>query len=324
MAESWRDLPELDPRVPDVHPVVLATALAAGYAALCGAYIVFSGRVAARVSESVPQLASIELFKGLGFVAATALSFFAFAWWLLHRLALRQRLVQSQQRALLAKDRRALTGLFAASVAHDINNVLVVANAHLAELGPSATPERRERSHEALREALTHLAALSKRLVTLERGYDTDHREPVDLVRLARETVEFARRHPAVHGCRVSVSAVRPLVVRGHAVTLGRVILNLLLNAAEATGGKGRIEIRVLADGDGVRLEMHDDGPGVPADLRERLFDGMVTTKPDGSGLGLLSMRVAAIEHSGRVALAASDLGGANFQLWLPTEPAPR
>ena len=324
MTEGWRAEPVGDTGELPVRPALLAVALAAGYALLCGAYIVLSGRLAARASSDVSELANIELLKGLSFVASTALLFFGFAWWLLHRLASRQRLVHRQQQALLAQDRRSLAGLFAASIAHDINNILIVANAHLDQLGPTAAPERSAPAQEALRESLAHLAALSKRLMALERGYSSEKREPVDLVKLARETVEFARRHPGVRGCRVSVFAVRPLVIRGLAVTLGRVLLNLLLNAADATGGRGRIEIRVLAEGEGVRLEVHDDGPGVPADLRERIFEGLVTTKPGGSGLGLLSMRVAAFEHGGRIALTESDLGGACFQMWLPAEPSPR
>jgi two-component system sensor histidine kinase HydH len=324
MTEGWQTRPGDDAGELPIRPALLAVTLAAGYALLCGAYIVLSGRLAARASSDVSELANIELLKGLGFVLSTALLFFGFVWWLLQRLASRQRLVYRQQQALVAQDRRSLAGLFAASIAHDINNILIVANAHLDQTAPSAAPERSAASREALRESLAHLAALSKRLMALERGYSSEPREPVDLVKLSRETVEFAKRHPLVRGCRISVSAVRPLVIRGHTVTLGRVILNLVLNAAEATGGRGRIEIRVLAEGEGVRLEVHDDGPGVTADLRERIFEGLVTTKPSGSGLGLLSMRVAAFEHGGRIALTESDLGGACFQMWLPAEPPPR
>ena len=324
MAERFPGDQPLAGDEPQIRPAALATGLAAGYALLCGAYIVLSGRVALRVSADALELANLELLKGLVFVGATALVFFGFAWWLLHRLAARQRVVLRQQRALLAQDRRALTGLFAASIAHDINNVLVVANSHLADVALGIAAERRSAALEALREAHAHLAALSKRLVALERAPGSEGRQPVDLVRLARETVEFAKRHPSVRRCRISVSAVRPLVVRAHAATLSRVILNLLINAADATGGRGRIEIRVLAEGDGVRLEVHDDGTGVAADLREHIFDGLVTTKPDGSGLGLLSLRVAAVEHGGRIALGDSDLGGACFKLWLPCEPEPR
>lgn len=300
------------------HPVVLAVVLAGVYALLCGSYIVVSGRAAARVAEDVPDLAHIELLKGLGFVAATALVFFGVAWLLLHRLAVRQRLVQRQQRALLVADRRALAGLFAAAVAHDINDVLSVANAHVQQLVGDPAAERRALALDALRGALANLAALAQRMVALERGQGVEKREPVDLARVARETVEFASRHPRVRGCRVSVSSARPVVVRGSDVALGRVALNLILNAADATQGKGRIDLRVVGDGEAAHLEVHDDGPGVPAELREHLFDGFVTTKPDGSGLGLLSVRTTLAEHGGSVELRDSDLGGACFAVSLP------
>ena len=321
--EAWQPGEAPDGDEPDLHPVVLALVLSAIYGLLCASYIVLSGRVAADRATDVPDLAQIELLKGLGFVAATALVFFGLAWLLLRRLAARQRLVRAQRRALLAADRRALTGLFCASVAHDINNILTVANAHVEQLGPQGAPERRDRALAAVRGALADLGGLAKRMVALERGQGEERREPVDLARVARETVAFAARHPRVRSCRVSVAAVRPIVVRANAVALGRVVLNLLLNAADATGGKGRIEVRVLADGETARLEVHDDGPGVAPELRDRIFDGFITTKPDGSGLGLLSVRVTVAEHGGSVALGESDLGGALFAVSLPAEPPP-
>ena len=321
MTEGWR--PDEPDDADELHPVFLALVFAAAYALLCGSYIVLSGRVAARAAADVSDLAQIELLKGLGFVAATALVFFVLSWLLLRRLAARQRLVLRQQRALLAADRRALAGVFCAAVAHDINNVLTVASAQVEHLGAQAAPERRSAALEAVRGALGQLTALAKRMVALERNPGQGRHEPVDLVRVARETVDFARRHPRVKGCQVSVSAVRPLVVRGHAVELGRVVLNLLLNAADATAGKGRIDVRVLSDGPNARLEVHDDGPGVPSELREHIFEGFLTTKPEGSGLGLLSVRVAVAEHGGSVALRDSDLGGACFSVTLPAEPPP-
>jgi signal transduction histidine kinase len=320
MTEGWR--PDEPDDADGLHPVLLALVFAAVYALLCGSYIVLSGRVAARAATDVSDLAQIELLKGLGFVAATALVFFAVSWLLLRRLAARQRLVLRQQRALLAADRRALAGVFCGAVAHDINNVLTVASAQVEHLGAQA-PERRSAALEAVRGSLGQLTALAKRMVALERTHGEERREPVDLVRVARETVDFARRHPQVKSCQVSVSAVRPIVVRGHAVELGRVVLNLLLNAADATDGKGRIDVRVLSDGPNARLEVHDDGPGVAPELREHIFEGFLTTKPEGSGLGLLSVRVTVAEHGGSVALRDSDLGGACFSVTLPAEPPP-
>jgi len=318
MAEGWQPDAEADDDGP--HPALLATLFAGVYALLCGAYIVLSGRWAARAAGDVSALAAIEQWKGLGFVAATALLFFGLAWWMLHRLAARQRLIQRQRRALVAGERRALAGVFAASVAHDINNVLTVASAHVERLAPEAPAERRPRSYDAVRSALADLGALAQRLVALARGHAGDEakREPLDLARLVRDTVEFARRHARVRGCQVSVSAPSSVEMRGNAVALRRLLLNLLLNAADATGGKGRIDVRLAAEGEGVLLEVHDDGPGVPPELRERLFEGLQTTKPDGSGLGLLSVRVTACEHGGRVGVSDSELGGACFAVWIP------
>jgi signal transduction histidine kinase len=320
MAEGWQSAPEPDEDASAVRPVVLSLLLAAGYAVLCGAYIVVSGRAAAHAAANVPQLADIELVKGLGFVAATGFLFFGFAWLLLHRLAQRERALARQRSALLASDRRALAGVFASAVAHDINNVLTVANAYLAQLAPEAPPERRARSLEVVRRAFADLAALAKRLVSLERGQQPERRERLDLAMLARESVTFARRHSRLRGCRIELVAAEPVRVWANATAVRRVVLNLLLNAGDATGGKGRIEVRVLAEGGGARLEVDDDGPGVPPELRERIFEGFLTTKPEGSGLGLLSVRVTAEEHGGRVALAESALGGACFQIWLPGE----
>jgi two-component system sensor histidine kinase HydH len=320
MENAWQPGDDPDGDEPGVRPLVLALALATVYALLCGSYIVLSGRIVAERASDVGDLAQMELLKGLGFVASTALVFFAFAWFLLRRLAARQRVVLAQRRALVVADRRALAGLFCASVAHDINNVLTVANGQLEQLGPHGAPERRGPALEAVRGALGNLAALVKRLVSLQRAGGEEAREPVDLVRVARETAAFAARHPRVRGCRVSVAAVRPVVVRANATALGRVVLNLLLNAAEATNGKGDIEVRVFAEGANARLEVHDDGPGVPAELRERVLAGFFTTKPEGSGLGLLSVRVSAAEHGGSLVLGDSDLGGAVFAVTLPAE----
>jgi len=111
MAEGWQTEAVDDASELPLRPLVLAVILASGYALLCGTYIVLSGRLAARVSSDVTELASIELLKGLGFVAATGLLFFGFAWWLLRRLASRQRLVQRQQQALVAQNRRSLAVL---------------------------------------------------------------------------------------------------------------------------------------------------------------------------------------------------------------------
>ena len=89
MENAWQPADDPDGDEPAVRPLVLALALATGYALLCGSYIVLSGRAVAERASDVGDLAHMEQLKGLGFVASTALVFFAFAWFLLRRLAAR-------------------------------------------------------------------------------------------------------------------------------------------------------------------------------------------------------------------------------------------
>ncbi len=99
---------------------------------------------------------------------------------------------------------------------------------------------------------------------------------------------------------------------------LTQVLVNLVKNAEEAmTGRSGAIHVRVLV-GDEVKLEVEDEGPGIPAELRDRLFEPYVTTKPQGTGLGLpIALRIIQ-EHGGRLEVADGRSGGALFRVSLP------
>jgi signal transduction histidine kinase len=112
-------------------------------------------------------------------------------------------------------------------------------------------------------------------------------------------------------------------VVRAVESLLARMIFNLILNAAEATGKGGKIEIRLRRAESMVCLEVHDNGPGIPVDMRQKVFDPFYTSKPNGTGLGLLSVRMCAVEHHGTVTVTDSDLGGACFIVTLPAAEPP-
>ena len=99
---------------------------------------------------------------------------------------------------------------------------------------------------------------------------------------------------------------------------IDQVLINLLLNAADATGGQGHLEVRLRVVGDEARLEVHDDGKGLPEGMEAQLFQPFATTKPHGTGLGLVSVRECALAHGGRVEYARSPLGGAAFSVCLP------
>ena len=99
---------------------------------------------------------------------------------------------------------------------------------------------------------------------------------------------------------------------------LQRVLANLVTNAVDATGGGGRVEVRVGRDENNVWIEVADDGPGISPSEKERIFDPLYTTKPTGVGLGLALSRRYAEGNGGTLSVTDSDAGGACFRLTLP------
>ncbi len=106
---------------------------------------------------------------------------------------------------------------------------------------------------------------------------------------------------------------------------LNQVWTNLLDNAADALGGKGTITIRTRAEGaDWVVVEVEDNGPGIPREIQDRVFDAFFTTKPPGKGTGLgleISWRIVVDRHRGEMKLQSRP-GSTVFQVWLPRSPA--
>ena len=75
---------------------------------------------------------------------------------------------------------------------------------------------------------------------------------------------------------------------------------------------------RLHREGDAFLLDVDDDGPGIPSEMREQIFDPYVTTKTDGTGLGLSIVKKIVIEHHGTIAASESPLGGARLRVRLP------
>jgi signal transduction histidine kinase len=147
--------------------------------------------------------------------------------------------------------------------------------------------------------------------VDVRRGLDDtltilDHKVPAG-VRIVRE---YAPDLPAIHA---------------YGGQLNQVWTNLLDNAIDAVGDEGRVAVRAYGDGDGdgVVVEITDDGPGIPADLQGRVFDPFVTTKPPGQGTGLglnISHQIVTGVHGGRLTVRSRP-GETVFTVRLPVRP---
>ena len=130
---------------------------------------------------------------------------------------------------------------------------------------------------------------------------------------------------PTIGERELRIEGDRALPVDGNPDELHRVVLNLLDNAARHTPPGTTIELRLRTAGGDAVVEVVDDGPGVPAELHEQIFERFVrgegpadTAVGGGSGLGLAIVRAVAVSHGGRAEVGESEAGGGLFRIRLP------
>jgi two-component system, OmpR family, sensor kinase len=150
-------------------------------------------------------------------------------------------------------------------------------------------------------------------------------RVPVDLAAVAREAAGEARALSEEHPLALDLR--EPVVVNGAADDLHRLAGNLVENALLHTPAGTPVTVSVRREGGSAVLEVADRGPGVPAELRGRIFERFSRGRGDrapsgGSGLGLAIVKAVADAHGGRVQLHEADGGGARFVVWLPATVA--
>lgn len=299
-----------------------AALIAAGYAVVAGAYITLSTEYLGHLSLGVADVVQLELVKGLAFVVVTSTLLAVVLGAMLQR---RDRLREVLLRRSAALSRgQAESGLRTAvrAVAHDMKNMLMALEATHAELaGAEGPPARHREALDDMGQAIARLRSQTGDLLEQARGTARPFEpEDVDVASLVHEVARMARLFAPRGKSRIHVSARRGSRVRADRRSLQMALLNLMVNAIDATGERGHVWIRVEGT-DPVRIIVADQGPGVPAHLRDRVFDPFYTTKHGGTGLGLPVVRAVADELRGRIEVADAPAGGAEFRLSLPAAP---
>ena len=226
------------------------------------------------------------------------------------RTALREMataLEQGRAREIEAERLRAFRET-ARRVAHEMRNPLTPIRLAVAQLSRSAAP--------AQQEAIDVLVAESGRLEQLAREFTEFGRlpeGPAAQVDLAELLTDLARTSvPPTMQVALALDPGLPTLL-GHYDPLRRAFGNIIRNAVEASDGQGMIELAARPEGGAVMIEFGDHGPGVPADLVDRLFDPYVTGKSGGTGLGLALAKQTIEMHGGTIAVRATPGGGATF-----------
>jgi signal transduction histidine kinase len=134
------------------------------------------------------------------------------------------------------------------------------------------------------------------------------------------DVVSIVKRDPSAQSIEIGIEG-NDLSASVDAEMVRATVLNLLLNAAQATAGKGRILVTLgQSDGRAV-IEVRDSGPGIPVEIRDRVFEPFFTTKARGGGLGLPIARRTAELHGGTLSYDCPADGGTIVTLTLPVTP---
>ena len=221
-------------------------------------------------------------------------------------------------------DRMQSLGVLAGGIAHDFNNNLAAIDASLACI--AAVPESPEhRAIDIASQASAAAAQLTKQLMTYARG-GKPVRRPTELQELLDLAVDLATSGSPVT-VEADIASGLP-AVDVDAGQMTQVFSNIILNAVQALGDGGRIQITATGcagaseDERGVRITITDNGPGFSRGDLSRVFEPYYSTRDDGHGLGLTTCYFVVDSHGGRIEAANSPSGGGQITIWLPVTTA--
>lgn len=229
--------------------------------------------------------------------------------------------MQAMQEQLLRSERLAAIGQLAAGVSHEIDNPVGIILGHaelLLEDMPEEDPLREDVS--AIIEECRRCKRITGGLLGFARSAE-GHQERVALNQLVEETVTSLRPQKLFKG--LDLKTERPagtLYVTADADQLRQVMINILLNAAQAMQGVGMLRVTLEGRSGQVWIHVDDNGPGIPEADRERVFQPFYSTKAhgEGTGLGLPLCRKLVESQGGEIVALQSPLGGARLSVSLP------
>ncbi|MGH0035513.1 MAG: sensor histidine kinase [Myxococcota bacterium] len=226
------------------------------------------------------------------------------------------------QHDLIDAEKFAFVGQLASGVAHEVRTSLGVlrSSAQILErtLPDDSDPQAQELV-QMMRAEVDRLGRVVDDLLTLGRSRQ-HHPAPTPISEPLERAVELVEPRAREKGVAIALRAEPPVArVLCDPEMIQEVAVNLLVNAVEALGRGGRIEVATLAPDRGFAgFEVKDDGAGVPEALRDRIFQPFVTAREGGVGLGLTFVKRVVHEHQGRIQLEPGTGRGACFRVELP------
>jgi signal transduction histidine kinase len=236
--------------------------------------------------------------------------------------------------ALLANEKLAVAGRLAATIAHEIHNPLDSVANLLYLLQQDPKDEEARHFLDIAQSELARVTQISRAMLSLYR--ESNAPVPVNLKDLLDDLLLLMEGRFNTLGVHVSSDLPHGITVEGFPAELRQVFTNLITNAAEAASQDGKVVVRVLPQNAGTNLlglrleagaivEITDNGPGIPPDIRDRLFQPFFTTKGErGTGLGLWVSQGIIRKHAGSIRLDSrtdGDHRGTTASVFLASKP---
>ena len=220
--------------------------------------------------------------------------------------------LEKGRQAALEAERLSAFRESARQVAHELKNPLTPIRFAIASLRRTAV-EGQQDAVEVLDTESTRLEAMAKSFAQFGR-LPEGPTATVDLLELARETARTTL--PAE--MTVTVTGDLGVLVLGQHDALQRALSNVLLNAVDATGGRGTLAVTARVQGGEAVLAVQDDGTGIPAEQLPRIWEPYMTQKTGGTGLGLAIVKQTVVAHGGRVEAVSAPGAGTEIRLRFP------
>ncbi len=243
---------------------------------------------------------------------------------------LRMKLVESED-IIARQEKLASLGVLAAGVAHEIRNPLTAIKARLFTQRKQLTPgSPAAQDAEVISGEIHRLERIVREFLAFARPGQPEFTE-VTAAALLNSVRELLQPQLDREEIRLTLEAPPALTVRADPAQLKQVLINLVQNAADASGRNGTLHLRARSATQRLRtalvpviiLEVADSGPGIPAEIQDRLFDPFFTTKEKGTGLGLaIALRIVE-KHGGALEFQTHPGRGTVFGVVLPSVTSP-
>jgi signal transduction histidine kinase len=235
----------------------------------------------------------------------------------------------STQKQLIQAEKLATVGTLAGGVAHEINNPLtaILTNTQMMlALNDSLDTDSKE-SLQLIEEATKRCRTIVQKLMTYaKKPLEATEFKPVDLLKVAQNVSALLGYQLEQENIKISINAGgNGYWINGNQNEMEQVLTNLILNARDAIKKikkSGRIEIGFIESGDAVKMQVKDEGCGIPPEIKAKIFDPFFTTKDvgKGTGLGLSICQSIAEKHRGKITFRSEVNKGSEFTVELPKE----